>query len=59
MLRTRSIDCPYCGEPLEVEVEPAEMPQRYVEDCQVCCRPIELTLGAGPRGRLRVQRDDE
>jgi len=35
------------------------MPQRYIEDCQVCCRPIEFTLGAGPRGRLRVQRDDE
>ena len=60
MLRSRTIDCPYCGEPLEIEVESSEEPQRYVEDCQVCCRPIEFELRPGSRGgRLRVFRDDE
>lgn len=60
MLRSRTIDCPYCGEPIRVEIEPADEAQRYIEDCQVCCRPIEFELRPGSRGgRLRVFRDDE
>jgi hypothetical protein len=60
MRRNRAIDCPYCGEPIEVEIEAADEPQRYIEDCQVCCRPIEFELRPGSRGgRLRVFRDDE
>ena len=60
MLRSRSIDCPYCGEPIVVEIESTDEAQRYIEDCQVCCRPIEFELRPGARGgRLRVFRDDE
>ena len=60
MLRTRTVDCPYCGEPIEIEIEAGDEPQRYIEDCQVCCRPIEFELRPGSRGgRLRVFRDDE
>jgi hypothetical protein len=32
--------CPYCGEQVEVTVDPLGPPsERYVEDCPVCCRP--------------------
>jgi Cysteine-rich CPXCG len=32
--------CPYCGEEVEVEVDPlGPSEERYVEDCPVCCRP--------------------
>jgi hypothetical protein len=32
--------CPYCGEPVEVDVdEDGGTHQAYVEDCPVCCRP--------------------
>lgn len=34
--------CPYCGEPLQLLVDPSVPAQRYVEDCAVCCRPIEV-----------------
>jgi len=34
--------CPYCGERIEVIVDDSAGDQRYIEDCQVCCRPIEL-----------------
>ena len=39
------IHCPYCGEPIEVAVGWSVKQQEYVEDCQVCCRPITLTVG--------------
>ena len=37
--------CPYCGEPLELAVdESGGRRQIYIEDCVVCCRPIEVTV---------------
>lgn len=38
------ISCPYCGEELEVAVDHSVRRQEYVEDCQVCCRPMVLTV---------------
>ncbi len=35
------IQCPYCQESLWISIDPGGgNKQRYVEDCQVCCRPI-------------------
>lgn len=42
--------CPYCGEPVEIDVdESGGEHQRFVEDCPVCCQPweVEVTGGAG------------
>lgn len=39
-LLEKKIDCPYCGESLDVLVDMSEAGQSYVEDCQVCCRPV-------------------
>jgi len=36
-------DCPYCNERVSVLVESQHGDQRYIEDCEVCCRPIELS----------------
>ena len=38
------IYCPYCGEPNRVLLDPGEAGQSYIEDCQVCCRPITFLL---------------
>lgn len=38
------VQCPYCWETLEVSVDPSVPEQEYVEDCQVCCQPILLTI---------------
>lgn len=43
-LSERSIECPFCGEHLIVLVDSSEGSQTYVEDCQVCCQPIQFTL---------------
>jgi hypothetical protein len=50
--------CPYCGEPNEVLVEPTAGDQDYIEDCQVCCRPVELSLRLeGDGWSLEARRD--
>jgi transposase-like protein len=46
------IHCPYCGEGYETVVDASAGSQRYVEDCAVCCRPIEITLRVGDDGEL-------
>jgi hypothetical protein len=55
--------CPYCGEPIELWVdEGGAQHQRYVEDCAVCCHPIEVEFSAGPddeEGSLSLRRGDE
>lgn len=38
------IQCPYCWETLDISVDPSVPEQEYVEDCQVCCRPILLNV---------------
>jgi hypothetical protein len=36
------LDCPWCGEPISVVVDHSVPEQAYIEDCEVCCRPIAL-----------------
>jgi hypothetical protein len=37
-------DCPYCGEPITLLLDNTEEEQHYIEDCQVCCRPINIKV---------------
>tara|TARA_R110002050_G_scaffold57423_5_gene129350 strand:- start:272022 stop:272219 length:198 start_codon:yes stop_codon:yes gene_type:complete len=39
-----SIYCPYCNEHLTVRIEIMDENQEYIEDCQVCCRPITFDI---------------
>ncbi|MGA7540171.1 MAG: CPXCG motif-containing cysteine-rich protein [Steroidobacteraceae bacterium] len=60
-LQSRTVRCPYCGEAFETLVDLSSGSMSYIEDCQVCCRPIEFNLeieGAGPLARLQVGRSD-
>ena len=43
-LPSADIACPYCGEMITVFVDDSAGEQDYVEDCQVCCRPIEIRV---------------
>ncbi|MEM7279058.1 MAG: CPXCG motif-containing cysteine-rich protein [Pseudomonadota bacterium] len=48
------ISCPYCGETIEIDVDPSLTEQQYIEDCQVCCRPIELQVSVAADGSAQV-----
>ncbi len=43
-----TVDCPYCGEAVEIHLDP-ETRGEMVQDCEVCCRPWQM----------RVERDRE
>ena len=34
--------CPYCWQPITMLLDMSTRSQGYVEDCEVCCNPIEL-----------------
>lgn len=56
-----SIQCPWCGERLDVRVDVTAGERSYIDDCEVCCRPMELTVeleDSGALGALRVRRAD-
>ena len=40
----RSIDCPYCGERIDVIIDSSDAFDEYIEDCQVCCQPITFKV---------------
>lgn len=44
LLQTHNIGCPYCGEEILVIVDCSVAEQEYIEDCQVCCRPINFYI---------------
>jgi transcription elongation factor Elf1 len=34
--------CPYCWQEISMVLDISETHQSYVEDCEVCCKPIEV-----------------
>ena len=48
------IHCPSCGEAIEVAVDRSVRQQEYVEDCQVCCRPMILTVAIDADGDAQI-----
>ncbi|RTE65777.1 CPXCG motif-containing cysteine-rich protein [Amphritea opalescens] len=52
--------CPYCGEPIELLVDCSAGDQEYIEDCQVCCKPITVELkldGLEPEVTLKSENE--
>ena len=60
-LQVRTVQCPYCGEPFDAAVDFSAGATSYIEDCAICCRPIEFRLEVGDDGsatELQVGRSD-
>ena len=50
-----AVYCPYCGELVEISLDPGSGPhQQYVEDCQVCCQPWQVLVNYQPDGSAEV-----
>ena len=49
--------CPYCGEPLTLEIDPTQLGSDYIEDCEVCCHPMILRLTQ--ELQLMARREDD
>jgi len=55
------IECPYCGERVSLLIDCSVASQEYIEDCQVCCQPINLQVTINEQGipQVEARRDDE
>ena len=38
----KEFQCPFCGEEISCVVDLSVPHQKYIEDCSVCCRPIQI-----------------
>lgn len=53
---TADVHCPYCGEPVEIALDPGSgSHQDYIEDCQVCCQPWRVSVLYDEEGHANVQ----
>ncbi|REJ77404.1 MAG: CPXCG motif-containing cysteine-rich protein [Acidobacteria bacterium] len=39
--------CPYCWQKISMLLDLSAGAQNYVEDCEVCCRPIKISFTIG------------
>ncbi len=51
-----SLECPYCWESFGTQVDLSGGSFTHVEDCQVCCQPIELECDVDQTGVLAAVR---
>ncbi len=52
MIEEVLVDCPFCGEPMALDVDTTGGDeQSYFEDCAVCCKPMEVFVRCEP-GRV-------
>jgi Cysteine-rich CPXCG len=50
--------CPYCGEQVEIYLEP-DVGGSFVQDCEVCCNPWRVRVsGDGEEREVDVARAD-
>lgn len=50
------LSCPYCGEQFETRIDLTNGSCSYVEDCQVCCQPIDVVISLNDDGQLKAVR---
>ena len=54
-----TIVCPYCGEQVEIYLEP-DVRGTLIQDCEVCCQPWRVRVsGTGDEREVDVTRSDE
>jgi hypothetical protein len=45
---TEPISCPFCGQTFDLAIDTSVASQRFVTDCEVCCRPFTVCVEAEP-----------
>ena len=53
-----AIHCPYCDEPFTICVDLSAGSCSYIEDCQVCCQPVEIGCEIDGQGALQAVKAD-
>jgi hypothetical protein len=48
MEESAAVQCPFCGQRFDLVVDTSTAFQRFTTDCEVCCRPFEVTVECEP-----------
>ena len=40
----RRVSCPFCAESMHILLDLSAGDQSYIEDCQVCCQPMQVSF---------------
>lgn len=55
LLVQTDVSCPWCGEVFSTTVDTSQGDYSTVEDCFVCCRPIQLNISCEPGEIVEVE----
>ena len=55
VIRESNFHCPYCGEAISILVDESIAEQHYIEDCEVCCRPMVIIQRLAEDGHSIVE----
>lgn len=47
-LEEHGVDCPCCGARFIALVDPSDGGSEYIQDCEICCRPLRFNAGVDP-----------
>ena len=50
-----SIQCPFCGQSFDILVDTSVPSQRFGTDCEICCRPFEVSVECEPGEILSLE----
>jgi transcription elongation factor Elf1 len=45
-MKEHFFQCPYCWEEISMLIDVSQSTQKYIEDCEICCNPIEITVNS-------------
>lgn len=55
MEQSENIQCPFCGQQMELVIDTSLSSQRFTTDCEVCCRPFEVVVECEPGEILSIE----
>lgn len=59
LLESQGFSCPWCGESNELPLDPDEAGQTVIQDCAVCCAPVEIHVPTDRRQPPGIAREGE
>ena len=55
MYHEQQVSCPYCGEWFTLFIDLSQLSHHTIEDCYVCCRPIEFAIESDGEQLLHIE----
>jgi hypothetical protein len=52
---SEAIHCPFCGQRFDLVIDTSIATQRFTTDCEVCCRPFEVSAECEPGEILSIE----